>query len=139
MPNADELNLSSSTAHPLALYRNHLEFNGYKVEEVDDELICRHSRKPNLIIRPISDRGVLVSTIYTFEAELGRLDILEYINDLNADFVFMKAFIDDDNSLIIETFFEGDYDRTNFSILLDNVEYDIGILYQHELTQGYLQ
>lgn len=54
----------------------------------------------------------------------------------------MKAYIDEgeeENDLIMETFFEGNYDRTNFSLLLENIEYDMNIFTQNELTQQYLQ
>lgn len=135
----EELNISSAEVHPLVLYRNHLEFNGYRVEESDEELLCLHSRKPNLLLKPVSDRGVLVSTVYTFNDEVSRIDTLEYVNQLNAAFIFMKAFVDEDNSLILDTFFEGGYDRTNFSILLDNIEYDMTSFRSNPLTQEYLE
>ena len=134
-----DLGLNEATSHPLAKYRNHLEFYGYRVEEIEDRLYCRHTRKSNLILNPISDRGVLISIVYSFEPDLDRLEILEYVNELNGYFSFMKAYIDEDNELILETFFEGEYDRKNFSILLDNIEYDTDILLQNEWTQDYLK
>jgi hypothetical protein len=136
MPSA---NISDLVAHPLAKYRNHLEFNGYQVEEDEELLLCHHPRKTNLIIKYIFSRGVLIRSFYSFDQNINRIDLLEYINELNSDFIFMKAYIDRDNDLSIETFSEGDYDRTNFSILLDNIEYDMGIFGNHKLTQEYLQ
>lgn len=133
----DEFNLE--TSHPLARYRTHLEFNGYRVEENEEEIVCRHPRKPNLCARQVTDRGVLISTVYTFQDMVGRREVLEYLNSLNSEFIFLKAFVDEENNLILETFFEGEYDRTNFSILLDNIEYDMNVLAQHELTEAYLQ
>ncbi|MGD1907536.1 MAG: YbjN domain-containing protein [Leptolyngbyaceae cyanobacterium] len=132
-----DFNISDATAHPLARYRNHLEFLGYRVEEGETDLVGRHTRKPNLMVRPISDRGVLVSTIYSFTTGLNRLEILEYVNDLNGSLVFMKAYVDDELDLVMETFFEGEYDRNNFSILLDNVEYDMRIFFNIDLTRQY--
>ncbi len=136
-----DMNIQDTTVHPLAKYRNHLEFNGYHVEEDDDLLFCRHSRKANLILRSISDRGVLVSTLYSCEANIQMVNLLTYVNGLNADFLFIKAYIneEEERSLVIEAFFEGNYDRTNFSILLDNFEYDMNIFYQNKLTEEYLQ
>ena len=134
-----DLDLNEATSHPLAKYRNHLEFYGYRVQEIENRLYCRHTRKSNLILNPISDRGVLISIVYSFEPELERLEILEYVNELNGYFTFMKAYIDEENDLILETFFEGEYDRTNFSILLDNIEYDTEILMKNEWTQDYLK
>jgi hypothetical protein len=81
----------------------------------------------------------LVSIVYSFEPDLDRLDLLEYVNELNLYFTFLKAYLDEDDDLILETFFEGEYDRTNFSIMLDNIEYDTDVLLDNELTQDYLQ
>lgn len=133
-----DLGMDTAVSHPLALYQNHLEFNGYRVEESETALICRHPRKLNLFLKPIDTRGVLVSTIYSFEEGLDRMQVLEYINQLNVAFIFMKAYVNNENNLILETFFEGDYDRTNFSILLENVEYDMTILNGNPATQNYL-
>ncbi|MEL7039268.1 MAG: YbjN domain-containing protein [Cyanobacteria bacterium J06592_8] len=135
-----DLDLNETTSHPLAKYRNHLEFYGYRVKEVENRLYCHHPRKSNLILNPISDRGVLVSIVYSFESDLERLDLLEYVNELNLYFTFMKAYLDEDNDLLLEIFFEGEYDRTNFSILLENLEYDLShVLLNNELTQHYLK
>mgnify|MGYP005856340153 CR=1 FL=1 len=81
--------ISEDNVHALALYKNHMEFNGYRVEEWDDEVIaCRHSRKHNLIIRKVDDRGVLLTTVYALEPNPARIKLLEYVNDLNHVFCF---------------------------------------------------
>lgn len=135
-----ELNISQSVAHSLARYRNHLEFNGYHVEEDDELLFCRHPRKHNLMIRNIDSRGVLIRTIYSSEPDIKRIHLLEYVNELNSEFIFMKAYIyGEENDLFLETFSEGEYDRTNFSIMLENIEYDMEVLINHKLTKDYLQ
>jgi hypothetical protein len=126
--------------HPLAKYRNHLEFNGYKIEEEEENwLLSRHSRKFDLYLKKIEERGVLVSTAYHIQENISKVNLLEFANDLNAEFLFMKAYLSDDGVMMIETFFEGDYDRTNFSILLDNIEFDMNTFFQHDLTEAYLQ
>lgn len=129
---------SDVVAHSLARYRNHLEFNGYHIEEEDDLLVCRHSRKPDLIVRNVPDRGALIIIVYSCNINVKRMHLLEYINELNSDFMFMKAYINE-GDLRMETFLEGDYDRTNFSILLDNIEYDMAIFAENKSTQEYLQ
>ncbi len=48
-----EIDISKATSHLLAKYRNYLEFNGYQVKEIGEPLYCRHSRKPNLILKEI--------------------------------------------------------------------------------------
>ena len=135
-----ELNTSESLAHSLARYRNHLEFNGYHVEEDEELLFCRHPRKHNLMLRHIDGRGVLIRTIYSSETNIKRINLLEYVNELNSEFLFMKAYIyGEENDLYLETFSEGEYDRTNFSIMLENIEYDMDVLVHHQLTKDYLQ
>jgi hypothetical protein len=131
---------SESVAHSLALYRNHLEFYGYQVEEEEEDILfCRHRRKPNLILRAIDQRGVLVSTIYGLQDQ-PRLELLEWVNALNADFIFLKAWIDwEESSLQLETFSEGEYNRSNFALLLDNVEYDLQRLFHDDNAPRYLQ
>lgn len=127
-----------AVAHPLAKYRNHLEFHGYHVEEDDDLLICHHARKADLVVQGFSERGVLIILSYSFNPRIKRIDCLEYVNKLNAEFLFMKAYLDED-CLMMQTFCEGEYNKTNFSILLDNLEYDITVIDQNELTEKYLQ
>lgn len=135
----EDINLQSSIAHPLAKYRNHLEFAGYKIEEEEEDwLYGRHPRKVDLLLKKIEERGVLISTLYRLKENVDRASFLEFINSLNAEFLFMKAYLTNEGMMRIETFFEGDYDRTNFSILLENIEFDMNILFEHELTGTYL-
>ena len=135
-----DIDLQDAVAHPLAKYRNHLEFTGYKVEdEGEDWLFGRHPRKVNLWLKKIGDRGILVSTLYGVKDNVKRTSLLEFANALNAEFLFMKAYLTDEGLMRIETFFEGDYDRTNFSILLENIDFDIDTFFKHDLTEAYLQ
>ncbi len=135
-----EMNINDAVAHPLAKYRNHLEFNGYQVEEEEEDLLlCRHPRKSNMMLKNIPDRGVLIVIPYDCEPGIGEMELLKYANDLNANFMFIKAYIDEEKTLFLETFFDGDYDRKNFSTLLDNIESDMEVLAEHELTSDYLQ
>ena len=135
-----DFDLQNAVAHSLAKYRNHLEFTGYKIEdEGEDWLFSRHPRKVNLWLKKLEDRGVLVSTTYGVKENIRRTNFLEYANSLNAEFLFMKAYLNDDGLMRLETFFEGDYDRTNFSILLENIDFDMNIFFKSELTEAYLQ
>ncbi|WGV28501.1 DNA mismatch repair protein [Halotia branconii] len=135
-----EINIGDSLAHPLVRYRNHLEFNGYHVEEDHDLLLCRHHRKNNLIVKCIPNRGVLIRALYSCQPNINRVDLLEYVNELNSEFMFMRAYIHNPvNDLFLETFCEGEYDRTIFSIFLDNLEYDMELFGKNKLTREYLQ
>ncbi|MCC5638104.1 DNA mismatch repair protein [Nostoc sp. CHAB 5844] len=134
-----EINIGDYLAHPLVRYRNHLEFNGYHVDEEDEMLLCRHPRKHGLIVKHIPNRGVLVRILYSCNLNINRGNLLEYVNELNLLFMFMKAYIDNSGSnLYMETFCEGEYDRTNFSIILDNIEYDMEMFINHHQTREYL-
>ncbi len=134
----EDLDLQNTVTHSLVKYRNHLEFAGYKIkDEEEDCLIGLHPRKTNLYLEKIGERGVLVSTVYDIKDNVGRTSLLEFINTLNAEFLFMKAYLNDEE-LIIETFFEGDYDRTNFSILLENIDSDMNVFFGHQLTEEYI-
>ncbi len=134
------IDLPNAVAHPLAKYRNHLEFTGYKIEdEKEDWLFSRHPRKADLALKKIGDRGVLVSTLFRVKENLKRTSLLEFTNALNADFLFMKTYLTDEGSMRLETFFEGDYDRTNFSILLENIDFDINLFFEHDLTSTYVE
>ncbi len=135
-----DIDLQNAVAHCLAKYRNHLEFTGYKIEdEGEDWLFSRHPRKANLWLKKVGDRGILVSTMYGVKENVKRTNFLEFINSLNAEFLFMKAYLNDEGLLRLETFFEGDYDRTNFSILLENIEFDMNIFLENQLLEAYLQ
>ncbi|MBH8572900.1 DNA mismatch repair protein [Nostocaceae cyanobacterium CENA369] len=133
-------NIGDYLAHPLVRYRNHLEFNGYQVQEDNDLLLCRHPRKHNLLVKHIPHRGVLIRALYSSKPNIHKMSLLEYVNELNSEFMFMKAYIHNpENNLFIETFSEGEYDRIIFSILLDNLEYDMELFSNHQLTREYLQ
>lgn len=146
------LNISDATAHPLAKYRNHLEFNGYKVEENEDILLCTHPRKPSISIINKPGRGVIVRSFYwSMRQDVEEIKILRLANELNADMYYMKAYLYQDevetedgeeeviNKFFLETFLEGEYDRSNFSLLLDNIEEDIDTFLDHELAQAYME
>ncbi len=40
---------------------------------------------------------------------------------------------------MIETFLKSVYERTNFSLLIDNIEYDMGTFGENELSEQYLE
>ncbi len=135
----ENLNLDSTAVHPLVLYRNHLEFHGYRVEESDQSLTCRHPRKTTLFLNQISSRGVNVRTAYSLNPSIDRVNVLEYINHLNAELLFLKAWLYESDTLFLDTFSEGSYDRTTFSTLLDNFEFDMEIFWSDPLTDNYLE
>lgn len=132
--------ITEATTHPLVYYRNQLEFNGYRVEEDGTGIIARHPRKAPIQIRPLASRGgVLAAVFYTPYPTVERTQLLEYANDLNTDFVSLKAYLTEAHTLFMEAFLEGEYDKTNFSVFLENIDKDMVFFWQHELTLTYLQ
>jgi len=127
----------SSTAHPLVKFINHLEFARYKAQEQgEDWVLTTHPTKPNLFLKQIESRGVLVGITYGAKQNVSRIELLEFINMMNSELLFMKVYCSDEELICLETFFEGDYDRTNFSILLENIEFDMQLFLSHELSES---
>jgi hypothetical protein len=121
------------TVHSLEKYKNHLQFLGYSLQELDDNtLVCRHTRRDSMrLIKLANNIGVLATINYRLpqkhDDDLEKL--LLYINDLNRCFVFVKTYVNrgsDDNLYIaIESVLEGEYDQKNFSIFMDNIADDM--------------
>ncbi|MBR8830424.1 MAG: hypothetical protein N5P05_000106 [Chroococcopsis gigantea SAG 12.99] len=132
------ININDNVAHPLAKFRNHLEFNGFHVDEEEDVILCRHPRKYNMLIRNVPERGVLISVLYTVNDNIKRVDLLEYLNQINMEILFSKTYVDEENNFILDTFFEGDYDRSNFSLILENIEADLSFIGEHPDTEKFL-
>ncbi|BAU09958.1 hypothetical protein LEP3755_04350 [Leptolyngbya sp. NIES-3755] len=124
---------SVKTTHALEYYKNHCEFLGYTVEETEEfSIYCRHSRKDALrLILLNRGAGVMAQIIYGFPKHLHHdLNALYmYANDLNGMFYFMKAYVRifDDNppALFFTSVFEGDYNRQNFAVFLENIYEDM--------------
>lgn len=135
MPNIE---INDNVAHPLALFRNHLEFHGYRVQEDQELIFCRHQRKHNLVIRNVPERGVLISTMYNINEAIKRIELLEFLNRINSELFFSKAYADEENTFVVETFFEGNYDRNNFTLILDNLETDLSFIMEDPETQKVL-
>lgn len=131
-----DLGISDAIAHPLAYYRNQLEFNGYRVEEEGEALIARHPRKPPLELRQFASRGGVLARFYwTFDPSIERTQLLELSNNANAQFICMRAYVDQENKFWMEAFSEGDYDKTTFSVLLENIGEDVEIFDNLEKPQ----
>lgn len=127
---------TDDVAHPLARYSNHLKFNGYHIEENENVLYCLHHKRPSFIVKYVPNLGIFISTFEDLKANIERIRFLEYVNDLNSSFLVMRAYIDHSH-LKMATFLEDDYNMTRFSNLLDNIEYDMEVFMEHELTEEY--
>jgi hypothetical protein len=113
---------------------------GYTIEEEDEqEIICRHARKDTLsLIHLDYGMGVLAQILYEFPEQFidDPMPLYVYANMLNGVFIFTKAYIHVPEGkqpplLSISSVLEGDYDRKNFSIFLDNLEEDLRSFEEH--------
>mgnify|MGYP002777119335 CR=1 FL=1 len=121
------------TAHALEHYKNHLEFLGYSIEEVNEfSIFCRHTRRDSLRLFLLNrGAGVLAQMMFTFPERFKNdlIPLYMYANELNSIFLFTKAFIrtfdDGTPALVLSSVLEGDYSRQNFAVFLDNIEDDM--------------
>lgn len=141
----NEINKDSEiqVSHSLERYKNHLEFLGYIAEEDgESSIFAKHHRKDNLwVLKFGCDIGILARLTYVFPSRFNSDPVLLYIyaNDLNNQFYFLRAcvssFSDGGYYLRLESVLEGDYDRRNFSIFLDNIERDLDVFNSYIKTK----
>jgi phage gp46-like protein len=104
---------------------SHLQFLGYDVSKEEKFIRARHSKKPNLIVRVFSDGALHTSIWGTSDYAKGnRLALLEYVNALNQGAAIARYYADKDIDLIVESWYSGDYDRTNYARFLELCDSD---------------
>lgn len=132
-----------STVHVLEHYKNHCRFLGYSIEEMDESsIMCRHPRKDSIQVDHLKHcAGVSVNLIQRFPkyAEYNFPLLFEYVNHLNSQFIFLKAFVlDEDDGLPpmihLSSVCEGEYNQKIFSIFMDNFECDFEVYKYHPKT-----
>jgi hypothetical protein len=103
----------------------HLSFLGYDVSQDDERLIAKHAKNQNLIIRKLSG-GLLLTSHYSANAKgkQHRTELLNLVNQLNEKSIAARYYIDSDLDLIIERYYQGGYDKTNFGLFLDTLNDD---------------
>jgi hypothetical protein len=135
---------SLATTHALEHYKNHCEFLGYSVEEIDEQaIVCRHARKDNVTLIVLTrSAGILAQTVYSlpnrWHSNLPKL--YEFSNDLNKSFTFVKSCINTpDNlppSLYLSSVYEGEYSRSAFSTFLENLNEDLVTMHSHPSSKA---
>ncbi len=103
----------------------HLSFLGYDVSQDNERLIAKHAKNQNLIIRKLSG-GLLLTSHYSANAKgkQHRTELLNLVNQLNEKSIAARYYIDSDFDLIIERYYQGGYDKTNFGLFLDTLNDD---------------
>lgn len=117
---------------------NHLEYLGYKVEDVSvkenienpDFIIGRNESKSTLLVKVSKDNTIFISTRYVlFDSnKIITEKFLNALNTLNSMFVHTKICYKENDKkgvdLIIETFVIN-YDKLAFVTIIDALEIDI--------------
>lgn len=131
----------------LADVKNHIEFIGYEVEEVEPEdsgvirLYARHKSRSNLIISylPSIEALIFVSNFkYTrVESEIKKNNILKTVNEINNNLAIITSFSvgSDFDTVSISSWYPSDYSKKNFSDFLEIFENEISRLLANEEFQ----
>ena len=130
MPTGDSTPVSiPEISSELELEKNHAQFFGYRVEEIQSNLITLTPASSNrmtwwwLIKR---GHGVLARRGYCpYNGQISRQDCLEFCNKINvrSELITAKLEKDEDGkeNIFIESFLEGQYSRSTFSIFLERI------------------
>ena len=97
--------------------RNHLKRHDYRVTKKDDHLSAKHDEWLNVTVRDYKGGLLLRSWLETTQYDTDDLETLA--NKLNYKATAARVYIDNENDLIYECWFPGQYDKGRFEALLD--------------------
>lgn len=97
--------------------RNHLKKHDYRVTKEDEYLRAKHDDWLNMTVRGYKGGLLLRAWLETSRQDTDDLETLA--NVLNYKATATRIYIDDENDLIYETWFPGEYDKGRFEALLD--------------------
>lgn len=97
------------------------------------------SRKVHLSLKHVGGQGVFVSTHCLVKADVEKVPLLEYINVLNIEFLFMKAYMAQEGMVELALFSKGLHDQAKTLLLLEDIYFDMHTFMEHELTDAYFQ
>jgi hypothetical protein len=119
---------------------NHLQFLGYDVVKEEKIIRAKHPKKPNMAARVFSD-GVLHTSYWGTNdyAKRNRQGLLEYLNGLNLGASVARYYVDKDNDLVIESWYMGGYERTNYGRFLELCDGDFEKFLKVAETESYLK
>ncbi|USN58291.1 MAG: hypothetical protein H6767_08525 [Candidatus Peribacteria bacterium] len=123
---------------------NHLEFLGYKVEDISgdsdlDTLVGKHGNRSNLILRIAKNDTILVSARYRVSKTNKIINdkFLNVLNSVNSKSLFTKWYYEEDEdntiTLCIETFALS-YEKQAFGNIVDTLEGEV-LEYMKEFTE----
>ncbi|MBN1423440.1 hypothetical protein JXA88_02685 [Candidatus Fermentibacteria bacterium] len=112
--------LSAAPPEEAAEVTAHLEFFGYEVTPTDEVLRAVHASNLNIAVKAHRGGMLLLSFLGSkTPAEENRAQLLEFANDLNVNASVSRSYIDKDGDLALEAWFPGTYDKTRFSLFLE--------------------
>jgi len=111
----------------------HLQFLGYEVDQKEDSLRASHAMKMNLWVRPLAG-GILFFSIYSLSesALTNRLELLEFINNLNQNATVSRFCLGSENDFHMEAWYPDFYTKVNFGEFLNAHEFDCSLLGKFE-------
>ena len=103
----------------------HLQFLGYEIMDQEKGFFANHISKPRFHVLPYFD-GLLFSCTFTMgeNARANQFAYLNLINGGNRHAAVSRFYANDDNSLVHECFFLGEYNRVQFARFFEMWERD---------------
>ncbi len=111
----------------------HLEFQGYEVEEGENNFRATHERYLNFLFKEF--RGGVLITIMFAGSEYAKdnlSDFKEIVNEINARAGVARAYVDGDGDFMMEGYFPLPYNRAAFASFLEVLHADEAMLFQVE-------
>jgi len=132
------IHFSSPIGSCVGSFCKDFEFTLYRMgERSGDQIIGQQSRPVQFSFKNVGERGVFVSTHCFVKAHVEKACLLEFINVLNIEFLFLKAYIAQERVVEIALFSKGFHDQAKTLLLLEDIYFDMNTFMVHELTNCY--
>jgi len=103
--------------------KTHLEYMGYEVSLDKERIAAKHPSQPNIIL--IKQQSGLLGMTYFSASEYGlknRDKLIAIANDLNANSLAVRYYINKDGNLMIVGFYPGSYSKQSFSLFIESYQ-----------------
>jgi hypothetical protein len=117
---------------------NHLIAENYNLHQYKDNSIFYSAYTPynKSFIISFHEDYLLIAVLYDFNRfNIGKKKILKLVNDLNNLSLIMKFSVDSKSILKIAARVQRVYNKKAFQNLLDDIEYDLSILFNDEMEK----
>jgi hypothetical protein len=112
----------------LVAVRDHLQFLGYETGFDDDgDVLAKHAQHWNFYVKEYRG-GLLLFNFIDVEAKTDRLpDCHRWANSINANARWVRAYLNSENSLVLEAWLAGEYEKTAFGAYVEAWQEDGGL------------